>query len=67
MLFDWELAGDLGTSLADNNVDPDTALAVIADMAELKYWAPGAKPARAQFTERAEIRYTEARKNLQSP
>jgi hypothetical protein len=61
MLFDWELAADLGHSLGLSSVDADTAKAVIKEFAARKYWRKRARPARMAFIVRAEVRYDDAR------
>lgn len=61
MLFDWELAADLGASLGVTGVEPDTAKAIIKEFAARKYWRPRARPARRQFRERAEAMYFDVR------
>lgn len=60
MLFDWELAADLGASLGVTGVEPDTAKAIIKEFAARKYWRRRAKTARTRFIERAEVRYEDA-------
>lgn len=57
MLFDWGLATELGSSLGCNDVDSDTAKAVIKEFAARKYWRKRARPARQAFRERAEAIY----------
>lgn len=61
MLFDWELATDLGSSLGC--VDSDTAKTVIKEFAARKYWRKRARPARQAFRERAEAIYFDVSRN----